>query len=136
MFGVFLFPIVFLLLTYYLQEYLGYSPVKPDLAFLPMAATSTTAQNLLVPRYEPARSCLSQGHVSPGAGLAAPRALSSTYVAHVIPPRLVSGVSLETGHGRCDRRGDDGRGQCGSGSRLGEGEPEPADRSVRPSPTP
>ncbi|MFB7395140.1 MFS transporter [Streptomyces sp. NPDC056191] len=93
MFGVFLF------LTYYLQQSLGYSPVKTGLAFLPMVAmmvaTSMTAQNVLVPRFGP------RPIVPLGMGLAAAAMawlttldLTSTYAAHVMPPLLVSGVGL------------------------------------------
>ncbi|MER7759676.1 MFS transporter [Streptomyces sp. NPDC097619] len=93
MFGVFLF------LTYYLQQSLGYSPVKTGLAFLPMVAmmvaTSMTAQNILVPRFGP------RPIVPLGMGLAAAAMawltaldLTSTYAAHVLPPLLVSGVGL------------------------------------------
>ena len=45
---------VFLFLTYYMQENLGFSPVKTGLSFLPMTAalvvTSTTVQTKLVYR--------------------------------------------------------------------------------------
>ena len=51
MFGVFLF------LTFYLQNTLGYSPIKSGLAFLPMSVaiivTATTATTRLVPRIGP-----------------------------------------------------------------------------------
>src|SRR5215218_9134840 len=51
MFGVFLF------LTYYLQQSLGYSPIMSGLAFLPMTvvliATATTASTTLQPRVAP-----------------------------------------------------------------------------------
>ena len=51
MFGVFLF------LTYYLQNTLGFSPIKTGLAFLPMTggvvATSTLATTRLLPRIGP-----------------------------------------------------------------------------------
>lgn len=54
MFGVFLF------LTYYLQQSLGYTPVETGLAFLPMTATlmigATLATSVLVPASAPSRS--------------------------------------------------------------------------------
>ena len=54
MFGIFLF------LTYFLQQNLGYSPVKTGLAFLPMIAAlmaaSTISSGLLMPRLGPASS--------------------------------------------------------------------------------
>ena len=53
MFGVFLF------LTYYLQENLGYAPTRTGLAFLPLTLavmiTATTAQTALLPRLAPGR---------------------------------------------------------------------------------
>ena len=59
MFGIFLF------LTYYLQETLGFSPVMAGVAFLPMAAPSSSARNLanivLLPRIGP-RSARRAGH--------------------------------------------------------------------------
>ena len=60
MFGVFLF------LTYYLQQTLGFTPIQTGLAFLPMSAliiaTATTATTKLVPRVGP-RPLVSTGMV-------------------------------------------------------------------------
>jgi EmrB/QacA subfamily drug resistance transporter len=93
MFGVFLF------LTYYLQQTLGFSPVETGLAFLPLSfaimlsATSATAK--LMPRF---------GHralVVPGMAMAALAMVllaqidaGSSYAAHVLPSLLIMGVGL------------------------------------------
>ena len=93
MFGVFLF------LTYYLQQTLGFSPVKTGLAFLPMVgalmATATTATTRLLPRTGP-RPLLTLGMVLAAAGmvLLAQLGVDSTYAAHVLPGLLVVGAGL------------------------------------------
>jgi EmrB/QacA subfamily drug resistance transporter len=93
MFGVFLF------LTYYLQQTLGFSPVKTGLAFLPMIAvlmaTATTATTRLLSRTGP-RPLLTVGMVLSAAGmvLLAQLGVDSTYAAHVLPGLLVSGAGL------------------------------------------
>jgi EmrB/QacA subfamily drug resistance transporter len=93
MFGVFLF------LTYYLQQTLGFSPIKTGLAFLPMIgmvmATATTATTRLLPRTGP-RPLLTLGMLLAAAGmvLLAQLGVDSTYAAHVLPGLLVSGAGL------------------------------------------
>jgi EmrB/QacA subfamily drug resistance transporter len=93
MFGVFLF------LTYYLQQTLGFSPIQTGLAFLPMSAaimaTATTATTKLVPRVGP------KPLVAVGMTLAtiamvlfAQLEIDSTYARHVLPALLVMGVGL------------------------------------------
>jgi EmrB/QacA subfamily drug resistance transporter len=93
MFGVFLF------LTYYLQQTLGFSPIQTGLAFLPMSAaimaTATTANTLLIRRTGP------RPLVATGMSLAAiamvlfaQLQIDSTYAAHVLPPLLIMGVGL------------------------------------------
>ncbi|MDO8211269.1 MFS transporter [Conexibacter sp. CPCC 206217] len=93
MFGVFLF------LTYYLQQTLGFSPVETGLAFLPLSfaimlsATSATAK--LMPRF---------GHkplIVPGMAMAAVAMVlltqigaDSSYAAHVLPALLIMGLGL------------------------------------------
>ncbi|MGH3323470.1 MAG: DHA2 family efflux MFS transporter permease subunit [Streptomyces sp.] len=90
---------VFLILTYYLQRTLHYSPVTTGLAFLPMVgALMLVAQlstNVLIPGMGP------KPVVPTGMGLAAaglvwltPLGLHSGYVAHVLPPLLVLGAGL------------------------------------------
>ena len=67
MFGIFLF------LTYYLQETLGFSPVTTGLAFLPMVAAITVCSNLanivLLPRTGP-RWLVASGMLAAAAGMA------------------------------------------------------------------
>ncbi|CAM5539188.1 MFS transporter [Streptomyces aurantiogriseus] len=93
MFGVFLF------LTYYLQQSLGYTPIKTGLAFLPMVAglmlTSTLASTVLVPRLGP------KPVVPLGMGLAAAGMiwlttldLHSSYATDILPPLVVAGLGL------------------------------------------
>ena len=93
MFGVFLF------LTYYLQQTLGFSPIQTGLAFLPMSAaimvTATTATTMLVPRVGP-RPLVSAGMVLAAVAMAvlAQLKVDSSYAAHVLPALLVMGVGL------------------------------------------
>ena len=93
MFGVFLF------LTYYLQQTLGFSPIQTGLGFLPMSAmimaTATTATTKLVPRFGP-RPLVATGMTLAAIAMAllAQLQVDSTYAAHVLPPLLVMGVGL------------------------------------------
>jgi EmrB/QacA subfamily drug resistance transporter len=93
MFGVFLF------LTYYLQQTLGFSPVKTGLAFLPMvamvAATAGLAQTRILPRTGP-RPLIALGMLVAAGGLAwlAQVTTHSTYAADVLPALLVEGAGI------------------------------------------
>jgi EmrB/QacA subfamily drug resistance transporter len=93
MFGVFVF------LTYYLQQTLGYSPVKSGLAYLPMigalVATSTTASTVLLPRVGP-RLLVLPGMLIAAGGMVvlAQLGVHSTYAAHVLPGLIPLGVGL------------------------------------------
>jgi EmrB/QacA subfamily drug resistance transporter len=93
MFGAFLF------LTYYLQQTLGYSPLKSGIAFLPMIgaviATSTTASTVLLPRIGP-RPLVPTGMLLAAVGmvLLAHIGVHSTYAAHVLPGLLALGIGL------------------------------------------
>ncbi|WP_416983240.1 MFS transporter [Streptomyces sp. T028] len=93
MFGVFLF------LTYYLQQSLGYTPIETGLAFLPMVGglmlASTLASTLLVPRIGP------RPVVPLGMGLAAAAMvwltnldLASSYATDILPPLVVAGLGF------------------------------------------
>ncbi|WP_460072925.1 MFS transporter [Streptomyces sp. YKOK-I1] len=93
MFGVFLF------LTYYLQQNLGYTPVKTGLAFLPMIAglmlTSTLSSTVLIPRFGP------KPVVPLGMGISAAAMvwltdldLTSGYTANILPPLIVAGLGF------------------------------------------
>ncbi len=90
---------VFLFLTYYLQQTLGYSPVESGLAFLPMVGvlvvTSTTASTVLVPRIG-ARLLIPTGMLLAAAGMVVFAQLTpeSTYAAHLLPGLLGLGVGL------------------------------------------
>jgi EmrB/QacA subfamily drug resistance transporter len=93
MFGVFLF------LTYYMQQTLGYTPVKSGLAFLPLIgvliATSTTSSTVLLPRLG-ARLLVPTGLFLAAIGMVLFTGLDthSTYTAHVLPGLLALGVGL------------------------------------------
>jgi EmrB/QacA subfamily drug resistance transporter len=93
MFGIFLF------LTYYLQETLGFSPVTAGLAFLPMVAAITVCSNLanivLLPRTGP-RFLVASGMLTAAAGLAwlTRIGVHSSYAASVLPPLLLISAGL------------------------------------------
>jgi EmrB/QacA subfamily drug resistance transporter len=94
MFGIFLF------LTYYLQENLGYSPVATGLAFLPMIAalmaSSTMSSGLLMPRLGP-RILVPAGMIVAAGGLvllAAQLGPSTSYAAWILPALVVTGAGL------------------------------------------
>jgi EmrB/QacA subfamily drug resistance transporter len=93
MFGVFLF------LTYYLQQTLGFSPVETGVAFLPMIGTlmlsSTIASTVVLPRVGPKpliASGLALGAV--GMVLLTGVTVDSSYATHVLPGLLVTGLGL------------------------------------------
>jgi predicted MFS family arabinose efflux permease len=90
---------VFLFLTYYMQENLGFSPIKTGLSFLPMTAvlvvTSTTVQTKVIYRTG-AKPLVAVGmalgliamllltRLSPGA----------SYASHVLPSLLIIGLGM------------------------------------------
>jgi EmrB/QacA subfamily drug resistance transporter len=90
---------VFLFLTYYLQQTLGYSPVKTGFAFLPMIgvviATSTTASTVLLPRLGP-RRLIPVGMSLAAIGMVLFTRLDthSNYASHILPGLLVVGLGL------------------------------------------
>jgi EmrB/QacA subfamily drug resistance transporter len=93
MFGVFLF------LTYYLQETLGFSPVKTGIAFLPMvvvlAATAQVSNRILLPRVGP-KPIIPVGLLVSAVGMFGLHlvGLHSSYFSHVFPYLLVLGLGL------------------------------------------
>jgi predicted MFS family arabinose efflux permease len=93
MFGIFLF------LTYYLQETLGFSPVMAGVAFLPMAGAIIVSANLanivLLPRIGP-RWLVAPGMLAAAAGLAwlTRIGVHSSYAADVLPPLLLASTGL------------------------------------------
>ncbi len=126
---------VFLFLTYYLQQNLGYSPLKTGLAFLPMTAmivlTSTTVQTRILHRTG-ARPLVMAGMTL---GLIAMLLFtqltpSGAYVTHVLPGLLLTG----SGHGlrlRARLLDRDARGQeQRRRHRLGDGQHLPAGRRL------
>jgi EmrB/QacA subfamily drug resistance transporter len=93
MFGVFLF------LTYYLQQTLGFSPLKTGLAFLPMMAvlipTGAIGQTRLVPRFG-ARRMVTLGMVFGATAMLILTGVTvdSDYATHVLPGLMVMGLGL------------------------------------------
>jgi EmrB/QacA subfamily drug resistance transporter len=90
---------VFLLLTYYLQRLLGYSPVKTGLAFLPMVAAnvivSTTTSVVLLGRLGP-KPLIVAGMAIGAGGLALLTRLGphSGYATDVLPALVLLGIGL------------------------------------------
>ncbi|MFG2424471.1 MFS transporter [Streptomyces sp. NPDC048448] len=95
MFGVFLF------LTYYLQQNLGFSALRTGFAFLPMIVASSTASavanNVVVPRTGP-RPVVPLGMAVAAAGMVWMTTLdmNSGYLTQVLPQLLLVGVGLGT----------------------------------------
>jgi MFS family permease len=93
MFGVFLF------LTYYLQQTLGFSPVTTGIAFMPLAITvmicATTATAVLVPRFGP-RPLVTLGMLLSALGmfLLTGVGTDTSYFAHVMPAIIVMGAGM------------------------------------------
>jgi EmrB/QacA subfamily drug resistance transporter len=93
MFGVFLF------LTFYLQDTLGFSPVVTGLAFLPMTPmimlSSGLASTVLLPRVGPRRLIVA-GMLLAMAGMVifAQVGVDSSYWTHVLPGLIVTGLGM------------------------------------------
>jgi EmrB/QacA subfamily drug resistance transporter len=93
MFGVFLF------LTYYMQQTLGFSPLKTGLAFLPMMAvlvpTGAIGQTRLVPRFG-ARRLVTLGMAFGATAMLIFTGVTvdSSYATHVLPGLMVLGLGL------------------------------------------
>jgi EmrB/QacA subfamily drug resistance transporter len=93
MFGVFLF------LTYYLQQTLGFSPIQTGLGFLPMSAaivtTASTASTKLIPRTGP-KPLVATGMTLAAIAMVlfAQLDIDSSYAGHVLPALLIMGVGL------------------------------------------
>jgi EmrB/QacA subfamily drug resistance transporter len=93
MFGVFLF------LTFYLQNTLGFSPIQSGVAFLPMSAaiitTATTATTRLVPRLG-AKPLVMTGMTFAAGAMAffAQLQVDSSYALHILPGLVLLGVGL------------------------------------------
>ncbi|MFE2374440.1 DHA2 family efflux MFS transporter permease subunit [Streptomyces sp. NPDC059398] len=93
MFGIFLF------LTYYLQQILGYTPVKTGLAFLPMILMlmllAQLSINVLMPRIGP-KIMVPIGTLLSAGGLVwlSRLDLTSSYSADILPPLLLIGAGI------------------------------------------
>jgi len=93
MFGVFLF------LTYFMQQTLGYSPVKTGLAFLPMtfvlSVFAAVAQTRVLPKTGP-RPVIIAGMLlaSLGLTLLAQVDASSAYALHILPGLMIMGAGM------------------------------------------
>jgi EmrB/QacA subfamily drug resistance transporter len=90
---------VFLFLTYYLQQNLGFSPIRSGAAFLPMigalAVTATMATSIVVPRVGP-RPLVPTGFLVGAAGMLWLTRLDtgSTYAADILGPLLIMGFGI------------------------------------------
>jgi predicted MFS family arabinose efflux permease len=92
MFGMFFF------LTQFLQEVLGFSPLRAGIAFLPMTAALFTVSRLaprLVPRFGP-RPLMMAGLLPVVAGMAwlAQISPSTTYTSGILGPMLLLGTGM------------------------------------------
>ncbi len=90
---------MFLLLTYYFQVVLRFSPVRAGLAFLPMTAavvaSSAAIASPLLPRVPP-RAMIAPGLLVAAAGLVWLAQLhpDSAYAAHALPAELLTGLGI------------------------------------------
>ena len=90
---------VFLFLTYYLQQILGYSPIKTGLAFMPMAAglvaLAGIGTSVLLPRIGP-RLLVAPGLLVSAVGLVwlTRLGVGSSYLDLILPAQLVIGIGL------------------------------------------
>ena len=90
---------IFLFLTYYLQETLGFSPVKTGIAFLPMVAalvaTAQVSNRILLPRVGP-KPIVPVGFLSAALGMFLLHlvGLHSSYWTRVLPSLLLVGLGF------------------------------------------
>ncbi|MBO0708781.1 MAG: MFS transporter, partial [Candidatus Dormibacteraeota bacterium] len=90
---------VYLILTYYLQEVLGYTPLQAGLAFLPLPAASQlvswTVVSRLVPRLPP-RALMAPGAVVAALGMGILTLLpgGGGYLTHVLPAEILLGGGI------------------------------------------
>lgn len=97
---------VFLFLTFYLQQTLGFSPLRTGVAFLPMVAGIMTSSTLLVPSLLPRigpKPLILTGQVLGSAALAwlSTLAVEDSYAAHVLAPLVVMGLGMGLIFGSC-----------------------------------
>lgn len=92
---------IFLFLTYYLQQTLGFSPVTTGLAFLPMVAsiaiTAAVSGSVLVTRLSP-KVMVAAGLTVSAAGMVFLTTIStdSSYLTGVVPGLIMVGIGLGT----------------------------------------
>jgi predicted MFS family arabinose efflux permease len=90
---------VFLFLTYYLQQNLGFSPIGSGAAFLPMiaglAVTATLTTSLVLPRVGP-RPLIPAGFLVAAAGMfwLAQLGVAASYAGAVLGPIIVVGIGM------------------------------------------
>ena len=92
-------PLLFLFLTYYLQQVRGYTPISTGVAFLPMAASvmisAMIATNKLRPRFGP-RPLVVAGMLLGGGGMLylTRLTLASSYATGILPALIMLGVGF------------------------------------------
>jgi EmrB/QacA subfamily drug resistance transporter len=90
---------VFLFLTYYMQQTLGFSPVKTGLAFLPMTfaivLTATSSSTKLLPRIGP-RPLIGTGMLAAALGMLTLTSVGvdTAYATHVLPGIMIIGAGM------------------------------------------
>ena len=91
---------VFLFLTFFMQQNLGYSPLKTGVAFLPMTAlifiVAPTVQTKVLPRFG-VRPIIMTGMALGAVAMLvffAQLTPSSSYVAHVLPGLIIIGIGM------------------------------------------
>ncbi|MFE3053974.1 MFS transporter [Nocardia sp. NPDC059239] len=90
---------MFLFLTYYMQQQLGYSPIRTGVAFLPMVAgmvaASTTVPALLIPRVGPKVTVVSGFLLATvGMVLLTRIGVDTGYASHILPSLVLMGLGL------------------------------------------
>jgi EmrB/QacA subfamily drug resistance transporter len=90
---------VFLFLTYYMQQTLGFSPVETGLAFLPMTfaivLTATSSSTKLLPRIGP-RPLIGTGMLAAALGMLTLTSVGvdTAYATHVLPGIMIIGAGM------------------------------------------
>jgi EmrB/QacA subfamily drug resistance transporter len=90
---------VFLFLTYYMQQTLGFSPIKTGLAFLPMTfaivISATSSSTKLLPRIGP-RPLIGTGMVTAAVGMLTLTSVGvdTAYATHVLPGIMIIGAGM------------------------------------------
>ncbi len=90
---------VFLFLTYYTQQTLGFSPIQSGLAFLPMTVaiviSAVSASTILLPKIGP-RPLIGGGMLIASVGLLTLTSIGvdTSYVGHVLPGIMIIGAGL------------------------------------------